>query len=1038
VKHTMSLLQRYCFWFLFVMGVLPPGLMGQAPTVGSWSTATYTMPINPIHVTLLHNGKILVVAGSGNCPPSQSGCPSSSPYGPGNQSGALVLDPSTGNITQFNVSWDMFCNDMVPLPDGRVFINGGTLQYDPFFGLSKSSIFDPVTNTFTDVPKDMAHGRWYPTLTTLGDGRLMTFAGVDENGNTNTTVEIYSVASGWTSPTNSGWTPPFYPRMHLLPNGKVFYSGSTSVSRLFDPAAQTWSNVATTIYGGSRTYGSSVLLPLTPDNAYDPQVLIMGGDRPATATSELIDLGASNPSWTPGPSMSQPRIEMNAVVLPSGQVLALGGSQNDEDTSTLSLNADIYDPATNTFSSAGSNSFGRLYHSVAMLLPDASVWVAGGNPTRGSFEKHVEIYRPAYLYGSDGTLATRPAIASAPNTISYGNPFTVQTPDAPDTTSAVLIRNGSVTHAFGMDQRMVGMSFTVGSGSLTVTAPPNGNIAPPGYYMLFLLNSSGVPSIATSVLLSSSATPAPIVNSVLPTSGTTAGGTSVTISGTGFQSGATVSFGGTLATNVNVVSGTSITAITAAKTAGAVDVIVTNSDTQNGRLSNGFTYTAPGNPKPTVSSISPSSGPASGGTSISITGSGFLTGATVSLGGTAAANVSVLSGALITAKTATHNAGSVDVIVTNSDTQSGTLSAGFSYTAASNPAPTVTTVTPNSGSSAGGTTVTIGGTGFLPGTTVTLGGTAATGVTVVSSTSLLVTTPAHSAGPVNVVVTNGEEQSGALSNGYTYFLTNPAPTVTSITPSAGTSNGGTSINVTGTGFLPGATLTLGGTSATSVTVLGSASMTAVTPAHTAETVNVVITNTDAQNGSLPNGYLYTSGTTGLGLVVPSGDMSSATVLAGQTASYFLSIGGEGMSGTASLTCSGAPKGATCSAPGAQTFNATAPVTFQVKVTTTPRTTSSLGVIGLETGAWMWSFGLLGMLILPGTRGCKSLPKYLLVAPFALLLFFTACGGGGGGTGGGQSTTLNPNGTPAGTYTLNVTASSTGAGPQTTSLTLVVQ
>ncbi len=85
--------------------------------------------------------------------------------------------------------------------------------------------------------------------------------------------------------------------------------------------------------------------------------------------------------------MSQARIEMNAVILPSGKVLALGGSVNDEDATTQSLNADLYDPATNTFSSAGANAFARLYHSVALLLPDATVWVAGGNPVRGTYER---------------------------------------------------------------------------------------------------------------------------------------------------------------------------------------------------------------------------------------------------------------------------------------------------------------------------------------------------------------------------------------------------------------------------------------------------------------------------------------------------------------------------------------------------------------------------------------------------------------------------------------------------------------------------
>jgi Domain of unknown function (DUF1929)/PKD domain len=222
--------------------------------------------------------------------------------------------------------------------------------------------------------------------------------------------------------------------------------------------------------------------------------------------------------------MSQPRIEMNATILPNGKILALGGSLNDEDTGTASLNADLYDPATNTFSSAGNNAFARLYHSNSLLLPDGTVWFAGGNPARGTYEQHMEIYSPAYLFNLDGTLATRPAIAGVPSSgIGYGSTFQVQTPDAASISSVVLLRPGAPTHAFDMEQRLVAMNFTAGSGVLNVTTPPNGNIAPPGYYMLFILNSSGVPSVAQFVQL----TPAP--GDKPPTGTITSPATDVTI-----------------------------------------------------------------------------------------------------------------------------------------------------------------------------------------------------------------------------------------------------------------------------------------------------------------------------------------------------------------------------------------------------------------------------------------------------------------------------------------------------------------------------
>ena len=267
------------------------------------------------------------------------------------------------------------------------------------------------------------------------------------------------------------------------------------------------------------------------------------------------------------------------------------------------------------------------------------------------------------------------------------------------------------------------------------------------------------------------------------------------------------------------------------------------------------------NPAPTVTSIIPNTGTANGGSSVTIAGTGFLAGATVSLGGTSATSVNVTSSTSITATTAAHAAGAVSVVVTNSDTQSGTLNNGYTYTA-SNPAPTVTSITPNTGTANGGSSVTIAGTGFLAGATVSLGGTSATSVNVTSSTSITATTAAHAAGTVSVVVTNSDAQSGTLNNGYTYTASNPAPTVTSITPNTGTANGGSSVTIAGTGFLAGATVSLGGTAATGVNVVSSTSITAITAAHAAGAVNVVVTNSDAKSGTLTDGYTYTTSTGG--------------------------------------------------------------------------------------------------------------------------------------------------------------------------------
>ncbi len=443
---------------------------------------------------LMTDGRVLMVAGSGNLSTELNWR-------------ATVWDPADRSFSTQPVPWDMFCNGMVNLPDGRMFINGGNLKYDPFWGEKRSSVFDPSTEVFTDV-QNMAHGRWYPTVTVLGDGRIMTFSGLREDGPTNSTVEIYTVGSGWSPEYTPTWTPPLYPRQHLLPNGNVFYAGSGRGSRIFNTSNNTWSAViANTVFASARPYGTSVLLPLSPADSYRARVMIFGGGDPATNTTEVIEPLAASPVWRssaelPVPvtaAMSQARIQLNATILPSGRVLVTGGSSQDENPAAASLNADLFNPDVTPITrvSAGANAYPRLYHSNALLLPDATVLLAGGNPQRGSYEARLEIYSPAYLFDASNNLAARPTITGGPSSsVNYGATFQIQTPNAASISSVVAIRPGTPTHAFDMDQRMVRLSFTAGAGVLNVVAPPNGNVAPPGFYMIFILNTAGVPSIA--------------------------------------------------------------------------------------------------------------------------------------------------------------------------------------------------------------------------------------------------------------------------------------------------------------------------------------------------------------------------------------------------------------------------------------------------------------------------------------------------------------------------------------------------------------
>jgi hypothetical protein len=199
--------------------------------------------------------------------------------------------------------------------------------------------------------------------------------------------------------------------------------------------------------------------------------------------------------------MVSPRIQLNATILPNGKVLVSGGSTEDEKPGTAVLRAELYDPAANTLAPAGSMEFARLYHSNTLLLPDATVLAVGGNPERTVYEPHIEVYSPPYLFNANGTPAARPVIAGIAGNVTYGGAFTVRTAYASAIRSVVLIRAGAVTHAFDMEQRLVGLTYTASGDALNVRGPANGNIAPPGWYLLFIVNGSGVPSVGQFVHL---------------------------------------------------------------------------------------------------------------------------------------------------------------------------------------------------------------------------------------------------------------------------------------------------------------------------------------------------------------------------------------------------------------------------------------------------------------------------------------------------------------------------------------------------------
>jgi hypothetical protein len=235
---------------------------------------------------------------------------------------------------------------------------------------------------------------------------------------------------------------------------------------------------------------------------YLPGVILKSGSpgapgRIPTATSlqtaYVLDMTQPNPAWRQVGSMTYGRTFHSLTLLPDGSVLATGGSATNDPSSPPVLAAEIWNPQTQTWSLMSSMAMARTYHEDALLLPDGRVLVGGGGGCCGAPDQYnAEIFSPPYLF-----KGARPTITSAPATIAYGAQFSVTTPDAASIISVALIRLGSDTHQFNRDQRYLPLSFTAAGTQLTVTMPANKNLAPGGDYMLFLVNASGVPSVAS-------------------------------------------------------------------------------------------------------------------------------------------------------------------------------------------------------------------------------------------------------------------------------------------------------------------------------------------------------------------------------------------------------------------------------------------------------------------------------------------------------------------------------------------------------------
>ncbi len=528
---------------------------GDLSTFGDWEVLPYDSQIEAVHMALLHPGKVLYYSGFRVAEAIETE--------------TRLWYPKTGEIKAPNTPADLFCAGHSFLPDGRLLSSGGSLEYrglpsfppwlvkllrpvTPFLariaeryladlkifrnrhlvvtGPTFLYIFDPSTERW-EFAGDMPEGRWYPTNTSLPDGRILILSGRNEGGGfgarvpakTNMRVEVFEAGRGLEQVAvipemdhdsddddRHHLFPSLYPRMHVLPlsdddqerypQGKAFCSGYGPETKILDLATWEWEDIDN-LTEGSRHDGCSVLLPLRPPD-YKAKVLTFGGStRPGGReivfnSAEVIDLSMTGATWKKVASMRHPRVHAASVLLPDGKVLAAGGTRTGRFDKAV-LEVEVFDPDTEKWSAVNSMRVPRGYHATAILLPDGRVLMSGTTP----FHKHelrMEVYKPYYLY-----RGIRPEIITSPEAIKYADPFEISYKcEEGEVFAAVLIRPGAMTHAFDMEQRYVELRILEKREDyLSVDGPKDQYLAPPGYYMLFLIRTNDLPSVAEFILL---------------------------------------------------------------------------------------------------------------------------------------------------------------------------------------------------------------------------------------------------------------------------------------------------------------------------------------------------------------------------------------------------------------------------------------------------------------------------------------------------------------------------------------------------------
>lgn len=477
-------------------GVSAAAVAADPGQVGEWGPVT-NWPVVGIHVSLLPNGKVLAWDSVGDA--------ATETFPVHNFTRATVYDPQTGTHTQATVDtgFNIFCAGFAHLSDGSLFIAGGNRDAQ-LNGIVQTHLFNPVTNAWSLGPT-MAAGRWYPSVTPLTNGEMLITEGgpdIPEVRRTDGTLRTLSTAS---------LDLPLYPWMDVSPDGRVFYSGPDQTMRKLDSAGGgAWQSFSQRD-SINRSYGSHAVFDIG-------KTLVAGGGS-SSSDARVIDTNGATPQVTATSPMAFGRRQHNLTLLADGTVLATGG--NSTGAGLIDMNGGVYnaerwDPATGQWTTLSAQAVTRQYHSTALLLPDGRVLSSGGGicgtcDQVGYLAKNAEIFTPPYLFKKDGSgqLAARPEITAAPAAVGHGTSFQISTPNAAAIQKVALVRLGSQTHSVEMEQRYLPLSFTAGSGTLTASVPANPNVAVPGMYMLFIVDSAGVPSVAKMVTVGAAPPPPP-------------------------------------------------------------------------------------------------------------------------------------------------------------------------------------------------------------------------------------------------------------------------------------------------------------------------------------------------------------------------------------------------------------------------------------------------------------------------------------------------------------------------------------------------